>query len=325
MKKTAIAPSNIAFIKYWGKKDENLRLPANGSISMNLSGLTSTTTVEFAQTQNKDRVVIDGQTNTDETKRVIDHLDRIRKMAGITHKAKVVSRNNFPSSTGLSSSASGFAALTLAATTAAGLNILEKDLSILARLASGSACRSIPSGFVEWLAGKDNATSYAVSIYPPHSWDIVDVVAVVSYKKKEIPTTVGQKSASSSPFFQTRILHIQDKIRKIKNFIKEKNFLKFGEMVEEEALELHAVMLTSKPPLFYLQPETVSIMHKVRKLREDGLPVYFTVNTGQDIHLICEKKNADKLEVFLRKIDVVRDIIINTPAQGAKIIDKHLF
>lgn len=325
MKATAIAPSNIAFIKYWGKKDESLRLPTNGSISMNLSNLISTTTVEFSPTYKDDQVMIDGQIKAEESKRVVEHLDRVRKISALSYKAKVVSLNSFPASTGLSSSASGFAGLTLAAAVAAGLNLPKKDLSILARLASGSACRSIPSGFVEWLEGTDNETSYSVSIYPPNFWDIADVVAVVSGGKKEIPTTLGQKYASTSPFYQTRLLLIKNKIKQMKNFIEEKNFLKFGEIVEEEALEMHAIMMTSNPALLYWQPETMFIMQKVREWRRNGLPVYFTVNTGQDIHLICEKKNVRRVNLLLRKIGSVRDIIISTPAEGAKIINNHLF
>src|SRR3989304_6673895 len=167
-KATAIAPSNIAFTKYWGRKDEVLRLPENGSISMCLSDLLTTTTVEFSENYTKDEVIINGGgLEAGEAERVIKHLDRVRKMANISLKAKVVSNNNFPTGTGLSSSSSGFAALTLAASKAAGLNLSEKELSILARQGSGSACRSIPDGFVEWLDGDTNETSYAVSLYPP--------------------------------------------------------------------------------------------------------------------------------------------------------------
>ncbi len=133
MKATAIAPSNIAFIKYWGKKDEILRLPENGSISMNLSNLLTTTTVEFGKDFKEDMVIINDQTEDNEGSRAARHLDRIRNLAKIKYKAKVVSKNNFPTGTGLSSSASGFAALTVAGAKAAGLNLSEKDLSILAR------------------------------------------------------------------------------------------------------------------------------------------------------------------------------------------------
>lgn len=325
MKKTAIAPANIAFIKYWGKKDEVLRLPSNGSISMNLSGLTTTTTVEFSKSYKKDLVIIDGLVKADESERVIEHLDRIRNMAGISQKAKVVSLNSFPKSTGLSSSASGFAALTLSAASAAGLSLSERNLSILARLASGSACRSIPSGFVEWLEGTDNNSSYAVSLHPPNFWNIVDIVVIVSREKKEVPTSLGQKYASTSPFFSVRLSRINDKIKQIKTFMKEKNFLRFGELVEAEALEMHAIILTSQPPLIYWQPETLLIMKAVKNWRKEGLPVYFTVNTGQDIHLICEKEFIKRVKTKLKKIKEVKNIIVNYTGQGAKIIGGHLF
>ncbi len=325
MKATAIAPSNIAFIKYWGKIDENLRIPTNGSISMNLSNLLTTTTVEFSKDFEKDSVIIDGNTIKNETNRVITHLDRIRKMAQINMKARVLSKNNFPSSTGLSSSASGFAALTVAASKAGGLNLKEKELSILARIASGSACRSIPSGFVEWSPGTTNDTSYAVSIFPPDWWNIVDIVAVISNNKKEYSTSDGQKLASSSPFFDLRLQNIGKKLREIKEFIKQKNFIKFGEMVEKEALEMHAVMLTSNPSLIYWQPETLRLMKLIQAWKEEGLSVYFTINTGQDIHLICEEKNIKEVKKRLSDLQFVRKIIINKPDQGARIIGDHLF
>ena len=201
MKATAIAPSNIAFIKYWGKKDEILRLPENGSLSMNLSGLQTTTTVEFSPQFSEDYIEINGIREPNEGNRAIKHLDRVRALAKVSEFAKVVTKNNFPTGTGLSSSASGFAALTVAATKAAGLNLPEKELSILARQGSGSACRSIADGFVEWIDGDTSDTSYAISLYPPGYWDIVDVVAVVSEGRKDVSTSEGQKLVRSSPFF----------------------------------------------------------------------------------------------------------------------------
>lgn len=325
MKATAVAPSNIAFIKYWGKKNEVLRLPENGSVSTNLSNLLTTTTVEFSSKFKKDEVVIDGKEDEKEQSRVIKHLDRIRKLAKIKNSAKVISQNNFPTSTGLSSSASGFAALTVAAASAAGLNLSEKELSILARQGSGSACRSIPDGFVEWLDGDTNETSYAVSLFPADYWDIVDVVAVVSKDKKDVPTTKGHKLAASSPFFETRLKKIKDKIAKIKKLIRKRNFKEFGELIEAEALELHAIMLTSTPSLLYWLPGTVRIMRLVRKLRNEGLSVYFTVNTGQDIHLIVEGKNVDTLVKKLKEVEGVKNVIINKPSKGARLISSHLF
>ena len=325
MKATAIAPSNIAFIKYWGLKDDLLRLPANGSISMNLSNLLTTTTVEFSQDYKKDEIIINNDTSEKEAKRVIAHLDRIRSMAKISVKAKVVSKNNFPTGTGLSSSASGFAALTTAAASAAGLQLSEKELSVLARLGSGSACRSIPDGFTEWREGHTSESSYAVSLYPPDYWDIVDIVAVVNVGPKDIPTSQGQKLAHSSPFFTTRLELINKKIKLTKKYLNEKNFASFGELIESEALELHAIMLTSKPSLIYWLPGTISVMKQVQKLRKEGIQVYFTVNTGQDVHIICQKKDADKVTSLIKKIPEVKKIITNSPSKGSRLSPDHLF
>lgn len=325
MKATAIAPSNIAFIKYWGKQDEELRIPLNGSISMNLNNLTTTTTVEFLSSFGKDDIYVDGKRDAVAEKRVIKHLDRIRNIAGIKDKARVVSKNNFPSSTGLSSSASGFAALTLAAAGAAGLNLKQKDLSILARSGSGSACRSIPDGFVEWKKGKNNNSSYALSLYPPDYWDICDAVAVVSNEKKYVNTSESQRFGKTNNFLNLRIKLLQGKITKIKELIKMKNFTEFGELIESEALELHAMFMTSNPPLLYLLPESLELIKYIWSLRNEGCPVYFTINTGQNIHIIVEKKNLEYLKEKLKQLSSVKNLIINFPSQGARIIKEHLF
>ncbi|MDD5416284.1 MAG: diphosphomevalonate decarboxylase [Candidatus Daviesbacteria bacterium] len=328
-KVTAIAPSNIAFTKYWGRKDEVLRLPANSSISMCLSNLLTTTTVEFSDKYTKDEILLNGQTPKDiETERVIKHLDRIRKLANPPAgglKAKVSSENNFPIAVGLSSAASGFAALTLAASKAAGLNLSEKQLSILARQASGSACRSIPSGFVEWLDGNTSETSYATRIFPADWWKIADVVAIVSTVRKEVPTSIGHTAAQSSPFMALRLSRMKEKNKLVKRLIKERNFKEFGEFVEQEALELHTIMLTQYPPLIYWTPGTLTIMKLAGVWRAEGLPVYFTINTGQNIHLICEQENVGAVKAKLQELKEVKEIIVNTPGEGARLSQNHLF
>lgn len=323
MKATVIAPSNIAFTKYWGKKDEDLRIPENGSISMNLSNLLTTTTVEFSETYKNDSVTINGVEKED--LRVSAHLDRIRKLTNIQTKARVVSKNNFPTGTGLSSSASGFAALSLAASSAAGLDLSEKELSILARIGSGSACRSIPSGFVEWLGGETSEESYAMQIFKPDYWDIADVVVVVSSEKKDVATSIGQKTAESSPFMSVRLSRMKEKNEQVKSYIQKKDFQKFGQFIESEALELHAIMLTQTPPLIYWLPGTIVVMKAVQKWRKEGLSAYFTINTGQDVHIICQKKDVEEVVKRAKNIAVVRDVIINTPCQGAHIAAEHLF
>ncbi len=326
MKATAIAPSNIAFIKYWGrKKDPKLRLPENGSISMNLSNLLTTTTVEFNNSFTEDEVIFNGAREEILENRALQHIDKIRTIAEINTKVKIVTENNFPTGTGLSSSASGFAALTVAGAKAADLNLSEKELSILARQGSGSACRSIPDGFVEWLDGDTSKTSYSRTLYKPDYWDVVDVVAVTSTGKKDVPSSIGHTLAQSSMFFSLRKSNMKEKISLCKKYLKEKNFKKLGELIESEALELHAIYLTSIPSLIYLLPSTLRVMHAVKRWRADGLSVYFTLNTGQDIHLICEKKNAKKVASLAEKVEGVQKTIINYPSKGARIINQHLF
>ncbi|MBI2029273.1 diphosphomevalonate decarboxylase [Candidatus Gottesmanbacteria bacterium] len=320
MKYTAIAPSNIAFIKYWGKKDEILRLPQNGSISMNLSNLLTKTTVEFNDKLTKDKVLFNGKEDNQVLLRVSGHLDRVRELAKKTTRAKVAIENNFPVATGLSASASVFASLSLAATKSIGLSLSEKELSILARQGSGSACRSIPDGIVEWLDGDTSSTSYSVSLYPPSYWEIYDVVVVVSKNKKEVGSTEGQKLVDTSPFFQTRLLGMKKKIEECKQALKIKDFTRLGVLSEAEALEMHAVMLTSHPSLIYWTAESLTVMKFVKRLRTDGLEAYFTINTGQDVHILVEKKNLNKLTKKLKELDVIRDIIINKPAKGAHLI-----
>lgn len=320
MKKTAKAPSNIAFVKYWGRKDEELRLPENGSISMCLSNLQTTTTVEFSDEYKEDEIIINGVKESLENNRAVKHLDRIRALARIDTKARVDTSNNFPTGTGLSSSASGFAALTMAAVGAAGLDLSEKEISILARQGSGSACRSIPDGFVEWKDGDTSEESYAESIFPADYFGIADVIAVVSTEKKFLATSEGQKSARSGIFFEKRLEGIMEKINKVKKLIEEKNFSEFGELIEREALEFHSILFTSDPPLFYWTPQTVAVMKSVRAWRHDGLEAYFTINTGQDVHVLSRNKDAEEVEKRLTELPEVLNTIYNQPSKGAHLI-----
>jgi diphosphomevalonate decarboxylase len=321
MKATAKAPANIAFIKYWGKRNAKLRLPMNSSISMNLSEIFTITSVEFNQKLKEDLVKIDGKVVSDKEKeRVVKHIERIRRLAKVKLKAKVESRNNFPKGTGLASSASGFAALTLAASKAAGLNLTEEQLSILARIGSGSACRSVPSGFVEWKAGNTNESSYARSLYSPDYWSICDVIAIVGRKSKKVGSTEGHALVESSPFLKTRLSGMKKKVDEIKMAMKEKDFSKFGEILEEEAINMHLVMMTSKPALYYWTPETLKIMLKVIEWRNQGLESYFTIDAGPNVHIICREQNVNKVKAKLVRLAGVKQIIINHPAEGARIV-----
>jgi diphosphomevalonate decarboxylase len=322
MKVTAKAPSNIAFIKYWGKRDEKLRIPENSSISMNLSRAFTITSVEFSNKFKSDSLFINGlKASVDETKRVSIHLDLIRSLSKINDFARVESRNNFPKASGIASSASGFAALTLAGAKAAGLSLSEKELTILARLGSGSACRSIPDGFVEWKMGRTGNDSYAHSLFAPQFWNICDLIAVVGKSSKKVSSSEGHAIAESSPFYKTRIVAMENKLKKIKLAMKNKDFTKFGEILEAEAINMHMVMMTSNPPLYYWLPETLKVMVKVMEWRNKGLESYFTIDAGPNVHVICRTKDVDRLTKRLRKLSGVRSVLVNTPALGARIIE----
>jgi len=189
---TGRAHSNLALIKYWGNRDEALRLPANGSISVVLGGLFTTTTVAFRPELTADEVTIDDQRAIGgAAARVTGHLDHLRQLAGVPTFAAVTSHNNFPTGAGIASSASAFAALTVAAAAALDLSLSERELSAIARLGSGSAARSIPGGYVEWYAADQHAESYAETIAPPEHWPLCDLIAVVSRAHKATGSTEG--------------------------------------------------------------------------------------------------------------------------------------
>jgi diphosphomevalonate decarboxylase len=317
----ARAPANIAFIKYWGKKNEELRLPLNNSLSMNLSEIFTITRVRFNHKLKRDTVYIDGKPAKGKDKqRVITHINRIRHLGNIDTPVEVESKNNFPSGTGMASSASGFAALTMAAAAAANLRISKKRLSILARLGSGSACRSIPDGFVEWKTGEKSDDSYAVSIFPPNYWEIRDVIAVVGENSKKVSSTEGQVLSESSPFFRARIKGMKKKITDIKKAIEDKNFVEFGELLEAETINMHAVMMTSIPALYYWTPETLRIILAVGDWRDEGISCYFTIDAGPNVHVICPVGDAGVVQKKLRRISGVDKIIVNAPSAGAKLL-----
>lgn len=325
-KATAISPANIAFIKFWGKKDPELNLPFNNTLSMNLSNCLTTTTVEFDPKYKEDLIIVGGKEVSGGKKdRVIKILNLIRKRANLYYKAKVLSMNSFPEGAGIASSASGFSALVLAASKAAGLNLSQKELSILARRGSGSACRSVVNGFSEWKAGDSDTSSYAVQLAEPNYWDLLDIVAITSKEEKKISSTEGHELATSSPYFKTRLKRLPGKINKIKKAFFAKDFVIFGKIIEEEAIDLHMMAMTSKPPVFYWNSGTMEIIQAVQEWRANGLLVFFTIDAGPNVHLICQKKDLDKIDSKVKKLKNVLFTIKNKPCVGTKIIEKHLF
>jgi diphosphomevalonate decarboxylase len=315
---TARSCANIALIKYWGNRDDALHLPSSGSISMNLDGLTTTTTVRFDESLAADRLTINGQSASGPAlERVSQHLGRIRELAGLRAHADVVSDNTFPVGVGLASSASAFAALTLAACAAAGLTLPERELTTLARLGSGSACRSVPTGFVEWLPGHDHASSYAESIAPPDHWGLVDLIAIISQAHKPVGSLQGHRLATTSPFQAARLADAPRRLDLCRSALLARDFETLAGIVEQDALMMHAVMLTSTPLLVYLLPATLHVIQTAHAWRAEGYPVFFTIDAGPNVHLITLAEHADVLERTLAALGCVRQVLRASPGGPA--------
>ncbi len=317
---TAVAHPNIALIKYWGDVDPLLHIPASGSISMVLGGLTTQTSVTFDAGLTADELILNGENLTGNSLERVSHLlDRVRRMAGIVTFAKVVSENDFPLSAGIASSASGFAALSLAASRAAGFSLDEPALSRLARTGSGSACRSIPGGYVEWQAGTTDQDSYAISIAPPEHWDLADCITVVSQAEKPHSSLAGHALAGTSPLQAARLAGASSRLDVCRRAILERDFEALAQVVELDSNLMHAVMLTSQPPLLYWLPATLTVMHAVVEWRAAGLPVCYTIDAGPNVHVLCSGHASQDICQRLNALPGVIQVIVAHPGGPAQV------
>ncbi|MBE0687616.1 MAG: diphosphomevalonate decarboxylase [Anaerolineaceae bacterium] len=318
---TAIAHPNIALIKYWGNKNQSLRIPVNGSISFNLDSLFTKTQVSFTTELTSDILYINGkETAGSGLNRVVSFLNIVRELAGTRTFAKVNSENNFPVGTGIASSASAFAALSLAASSAFGLNLSEKELSCLARHGSGSASRSIPEGFVEWLPGEMDSDSYAVSIAPAHHWDLVDLVAVVTHEHKKVGSTAGHQLADTSPLQKARVEDTKRRLDIVREAIKYRDFQAMADMVELDSNMMHAVMMTSTPALMYWENTSITIMKNVQKWRASGIPVCYTMDAGPNVHVITTKDSSKDIHQKLTLMSGIKQIFKAAVGDKARLI-----
>lgn len=326
MKATAVAGANIALIKYWGNRDEALRLPMNSSLSITLDTLLSTSTVMFDGDLEEDEISIDGtQAEAAVRSRVVEHLDRLRRWAGSEERARVASYNNFPRGAGLAASASGFAALTAAATRALGLSPDQRELSSWARTGSGSAARSILGGYVEWRAADRHPDSYAEQIAPPEHWELLDCIAIVSTVPKSVSSAEGHRLAPTSPLYRARLAQVEAALPQVRQAILERDFQRLGELAEAEALSLHAIMWTSRPSLMYWTPETVRVLAAVREWPREGLSAYFTLDAGPNVHVLTMPEHGEEVSRRLAQVEGVQQVRVARPGPGVHLVEQHLF
>lgn len=292
---TARAHSNIALIKYWGKRAAQRNLPAVGSISITLDALYTDTTVVFDPALAADSAELDARPV--DTARLTPFIDLVRERAGIDTRAAIVSSNNFPTGAGLASSASGFAALALAASRAAGLDAIDgRELSILARRGSGSAARSIFGGFVAMHRGArdDGADAFAEPLLDAPDWPVEVVVAITDRACKPVNSSIGMSQLDArSDYYQAWVDHAEDDLAAMRDAIAARDFATVGALTEMSCLKLHGLMMSTRPGLIYWNPATIATLAAVRDMREAGIPVYFTIDAGPQVKALCAPGHAE--------------------------------
>lgn len=316
------AYTNIAFIKYWGKENEELIIPKNNSLSLTLDAFYTETQVTFDENLSEDILLIDGEEQDKKAlKKAQVILDIVRELVGIKEAAEIHSINHVPTAAGLASSASGLAALAGAASLAAGLDLSKKELSRLARRGSGSASRSIYGGFAEWEKGHSDETSYAKPI-DDADWDIGMIFIIINDGKKEISSTEGMRRVvETSPYYEGWMSSAAEDLEAIKAAISDQDLIKVGEISERSALKMHALNLSAKPPFNYWSPGSIKAMNKVQELRGQGYPVYLTMDAGPNVKLICKQSQIEELLDILRE-DYQEDQLVSAlPGPGLQIIE----
>lgn len=330
-KATVRAPSNIALIKYWGARDLERAVPRNPSISMTLERCVSRSTVEVLPDATESEVLWRGvggelvPAPPAFAERIRRHLDFLRRRFRVAGHFRVATENTFPPAAGIASSASGFAAVTLAVVAALGLELPVEELSELARLSgSGSAARSVLGGYVEWPAGPGRDQCHARQILPPEHWNLRDLVAVVDAGPKAVSSLDGHRRAPTSPHFRARQRQLPARLEEVRRALIERDFDRLATVVEAEAIDLHCIAMTSSPPIFYWQPGTLAVLEAVRALRAEGIPACSTIDAGANVHVLCPATEEAGVASRLEALPAVRSLIRDGVGRGPAVEAGHL-
>ncbi len=317
----ARAGANIALVKYWGKRDVALNLPAAGSVSITLAELETETHLSADSTLTQDALFLNGQVA--DAGRVGQVLDLVRGLAGGGPFLRVESSNNFPTGAGLASSASAFAALVVAADRHFGLELARPQLSELARRGSGSAARSIFGGFVEMNAGvnTDGSDCVAEPLLAADDWPLEVVVAITDSDSKKVSSTVGMnRTMDTSPYYPAWVDSVAADVDAARSAIRARDFQQLAEIAEYSALKMHASALAARPGLIYWNGASVSCMHCVRELRRQGVEVFFTIDAGPQVKAICSPDSAARVSAELESVPGVEQVIRTALGQGARVV-----
>ncbi|MFC3478693.1 phosphomevalonate decarboxylase MvaD [Halobacterium litoreum] len=308
MKATARAHPIQGLVKYHGMRDEELRLPYHDSISVCTAPSNTTTTVEFDPDRDEDIYRVDGEeVDGRGAERIQMVLDEVRRRAGFDHRARLVSESNFPTNIGLGSSSSGFAAAALAAVEAAGLDLTLPEVSTIARRGSSSAARAVTGGFSDLYAGlnDEDCRSERLPVDDEMADDLRIVIGKVpAYKETE----AAHEEAADSHMFEARLAHIHDQLAEMKDALREGDFDRAFETAEHDSLSLAATTMTGPAGWVYWKPDTIEIFDAVRDLREDGVPAYFSTDTGATVYVNTRAEHADEVEATIADCGVDTEV-----------------
>lgn len=334
----ATAPSNIALLKYWGKAAAADQWPANDSLSMTLQ---TSRTVTWAQMQNDTREDVLYWERTrlpsddPRAKKIQRHLQWLRQNTGFAKPLRIHTYNTFPTGCGIASSASGMAALTVAALAAwtqsdqwDRLKTHGFDRSTLAqfaRMGSGSAGRSLFGGYVAWNKNTSPTNQSIAPLPVGQDWSLVDLIVVISHEAKAISSSAGHELAATSPLFAPRVAGIAERRQQMEGAIRERDFAALGLLMEIDALEMHSVMMTMTPPANYLLPATVEFISWLREKRhQQGLRAYFTIDAGPNVHVLCEPSQAALVRYAIQQQFPQFSLIDDAMGHGPTLTAKNL-
>jgi diphosphomevalonate decarboxylase len=318
----AVAHPNIALAKYWGKLDPARNLPAVPSLSLTLDAMSTTTSVELVPDLAADTLELNGMPGGPEAERRVGlMLDRVRAAAGVSTRARVQSRNDFPTASGLASSASGFAALALAAVRAAGLDWTMAQVSDLARQSSASAARSLYGGFVTLAAGRVGDTLLAAEPVPGASgWDVAITVVVTTHRPKATGSTDGMgHTARTSPFYASWVEHAPVLFQRAVDAVRARDIEALGLVTEASAFAMHASAMAASPALIYFSPATLTVIDAVRELRRAGTLAFVTMDAGPHVKVLSLGRDAPSIARAMEQVVGVERVIVARPGSGPEL------
>lgn len=315
----ATANANLALVKYWGKVDEVAKHPATASLSVTLDGLSTVVGVELSDALDDDQ--IDGLPASAAAK-VLGFLDAFRTRFGARQRARVTLTSNFPVAAGLASSASTFAALAKAMVAASGRRVEDDELAEIARFGSGSACRSVFGGYVEWRP--QGRGSVVARVASKEHWPLTILVAVTSERPKAVGSSEGmRRTAATSPYYGAWIAAGGADLAEARAAVRDRDLTRLGVTAERNCLRMHAAALAADPPLLYWEPATLAVMRAVWGLRERGVTAYFSIDAGPQVKVLCEPAAAETVSAALASVPGVLRILRSRPGDAPRLLEEE--